>query len=46
VEVLEECERAVAGEEIYQVSGDGGPKMLASGAALAEAAAAAGACGA
>ena len=24
VEVLEECERAVAGEEIYQVAGDGG----------------------
>ena len=24
VEVLKECERAVAGEEIYQVAGDGG----------------------
>ena len=24
VEVLKECERAVAGEEIYQVTGDGG----------------------
>ena len=24
VEVLEECERAIAGEEIYQVAGDGG----------------------
>ncbi len=27
VEVLEECERAVAGEEIYQVAGDGGQSI-------------------
>jgi hypothetical protein len=48
VEVLEECERSVAGEEIHQVAGDGGHSVKDASAwgRSCRAAAAAGACGA